>query len=153
MTGNWSKRWEGFARTFRLPNRLTQAPADTGWSYFWNAPLGWKSNQSPVAHASGAIGDSSSYLPLVPAEGGQWTADGDLDGLNSDPDFHLRLSDSGGQVGMGFKTPVYQDRFAIVAFTVQHSGLYAIYQTVSFRSTTTRTMVSSCIFMLVMGRG
>ncbi len=115
-----------FRQDFPSTESPPRATADTGWSYFWNAPLSWKSNQSPVIHASGAIGDSFSYLPLFPAGGGQWTADGDLDGLNSEPDFHLRLNNSGGQVGIGFRTPVYHDRFAIAAYTVEHSGLYAI---------------------------
>lgn len=58
--------------------------------------------------------------------GTHWTADGDLDGLNSAPDYFLRLRPGGGQVGSGYYSPVLQDRFAIAAFTVEHSGQYGI---------------------------
>ncbi|MFT5303355.1 MAG: hypothetical protein ACI814_004174, partial [Mariniblastus sp.] len=99
----------------------------SGWQYLWNAPVGWsQENGLDVNRRSGAIDDPTSFLPLENAGNGFFTADGDLDGRNSSPDSYLRLSSHGGLVGAGYRTPVYHDRFAIAAFTVPNSGLYAI---------------------------
>ncbi len=108
------------------------------WQYYWNAPTGWTADSlAPTNHRDGGIYELDSYLPLLPAGNGFLSADGDLSGLNSSPDHFLRLNNQGGQVGAGFVTPVFQDRFAIAAFTIPHSGNYAI--TESFLSVVDRS--------------
>lgn len=117
---------EDFPSAELPPESQSQSQPVTGWNYYWNAPANWGVNQAQIIQESGRIGDPNSYLPLANAGQGHWTADGDLDGTNSEPDFHLRLSETGGQVGGGFLTPDYHDRFAIASYTVEHSGLHAI---------------------------
>ena len=99
---------------------------DSGWSYLWNPPANWNQVGS-TDFTQGEIGDPNNYVPLKQA-GGIWTADGDLDGLNSSPDHFLKLSPTGGHAGSGYSDSPFEDRFAIAAFTVENSGLYAIQQ-------------------------
>lgn len=96
-----------------------------GWQYLWNAPQGWIAGESPGSWFSSPIGSSENYRPLISA-GQQWTSDGDLDGLNSDPDYFLRLNATGGFVGNGYQSPFLNDRFAIASYTVENSGQYGI---------------------------
>ena len=94
------------------------------WEYYWNAPEDWSSTERGKLWSNG-VGDPLSYTQLKPA--GQFlTADGDTNGLNSSPDYFLRLNSSGGVVGNGYTSPILQDRFAIAGFEVQHSGQYGI---------------------------
>ncbi len=104
---------------------LTSEPSEFGWKYYWNAPNGWSVDGTPGNLLTGPIGDLTHYLPLE-FTGSQWTADGDLDGLNSAPDYYLRLGPGKGHVGSGFRDPLLPDRFAIAAYTVEHSGLYGL---------------------------
>ena len=104
---------------------LTTNPGEFGWNYYWNAPDGWTGGESTGNKLTGAIGDPANYLPLEFA-GSHWTADGDLSGLNSAPDYFLRFHPRGGHVGSGFQNPAFHDRFAIAAYTVEHSGMYGI---------------------------
>ncbi|MEM7783484.1 MAG: hypothetical protein AAF623_09050, partial [Planctomycetota bacterium] len=102
-----------------------QTGGDYRWNYYWNAPTDWSAGNSPGNPFSGGIGNSDSYLPLV-ANNEVYTADGDIDGFNSDPDYFLRLTDIGGHPGNGFNSDFFQDRFTIIGYTVETSGLYAI---------------------------
>ncbi len=104
---------------------LTSEPAEYGWKYLWNQPRGWAASQSSGALWSNSIGDPFYYQPLQ-LTGTTWTADGDLDGRNSSPDRFLRLTPQGGVTGSGYSGSFFQDRFAIAAFTVEHSGEYGI---------------------------
>ena len=101
----------------------TESGSDYGWNYLWNAPQDWPGS-NPINHRSGDVGNPDSYLPLQNV-GGIWTADGDLNGLNSKPDYFLRLNSTGGQPGNGFSSSL-SDRFAVVAYTVEHSGIYGL---------------------------
>ncbi|MFK7769773.1 MAG: LamG domain-containing protein [Mariniblastus sp.] len=102
----------------------TNSQSEYGWDYLWNAPSNWTGAKN-VNHRSGVIGNPDSYQQLQLA-GDTWTADGDLDGLNSAPDYFLRLDETGGQPGNGFQPSFLADRFTIAAFTVEHSGIYGL---------------------------
>lgn len=94
------------------------------WNYFWNAPEDWTSNNRGKLWSNG-VGDPLSYRELQSA-GGFMTADGDTNGLNSSPDYYLRMNGNGGVVGNGYSSSVLQDRFVVSGFTVDHSGQYGI---------------------------
>ena len=113
---------------FRNDFASSDSGSEYGWNYLWNAPQDWTGGSSggnTVAHRSGLIGNSDSYVPLQQAQG-YWTADGDLDGFNSSPDHFLRLNENGGQPGSGFQSSLLADRFVIAAFTVENSGIYGL---------------------------
>ena len=99
------------------------APAP-GWNYLWNAPEGWDVGITGD-QASGFIGSPAGYRALVLVDG-NYTADGDNTGGNNAPSGFLRLSATGGHPGLQAGTVNKRDRYAIAAYTVPSSGLYAI---------------------------
>lgn len=104
---------------------LSESPGEYGWKYLWNAPINWQANGVSGNPLTGSIDDNTSYRALQSANP-FWTADGDANGLNSSPDYFLRLHSGGGHPGIGYTNPAFQNRYAIAAFTVEHSGLYGI---------------------------
>jgi hypothetical protein len=99
------------------------APAP-GWRYLWNAPAAWAVGNTGD-QASGFIGAPDAYRALTLAAG-IYTPDGDTDGNNNAPAGFLRLSATGGQAGPHAGAVNKRARYAIAAFTVPQSGLYAI---------------------------
>ncbi len=101
--------------------------ATSNWSYYWNAPSQWSPNQSRQTVTNAAphdVGDVQGYRALVP--GTAMTPDGNLDGTDSFPAGHLRLTQNGGMVGLPTSPNNVTDRFAVSAFQVPDSGYYAI---------------------------
>ena len=102
-----------------------------------NAPQNW-STQSTGLAATGSIEDLTSFRPLSRnPETGYWTPDGDAVGVNSYPANFLKLGLAGGVPGaptpltQGQGNPSQQsvqnfDRYAIVAFEVDRTAMYAI---------------------------
>ena len=91
----------------------------TNWRYLWNAPA--NSN-----HSTGSIDDPASFESL------RLTANQKRRPLNAGAAVnlsagHLNLSRTGGHPGQGYATNSQsQDRYAIAAFDIEHSGFYAI---------------------------
>lgn len=102
----------------------SSSPLISGWQYLWNSPAGWSVGSSGDLK-SGSIAARSAYRPLV-SNGEFWTADGDSAGGNNDPSGFIRISDTGGHVGQSAAAAGERDRYAIVAYTVDADGLYAI---------------------------
>jgi len=100
------------------------SPTSSAWKYYWNKPDNWQAGSNPGDLSSGAIGNVSSYTPLVSA-GTMLSADGDLDGKNSSPDTFIRLNESGGHPG-AFGTNTSLDRYIISAYTASAPGNYYI---------------------------
>ena len=88
----------------------------TNWNYFWNAP-------SSADLSTGGLEDRTSYQPLALT-----TAGTRVPVAEGDPSVgHLVLSRSGGHPGQGYTDQThFQNRYAIAAFTVEHSGFYAV---------------------------
>jgi hypothetical protein len=105
----------------------TGTPA-TGWRYLWNAPPGWSPEADVTGDmAKGEIGNPANYRDLIYAGTQWWRPDGD-NYNNHTPDNNLRLSKTDGHPGIGGSPNGANklDRYAIAAYTVQHSGRYAI---------------------------
>lgn len=113
------------------------------WRLLWNAPENWQPfgpSFSSTHLATGGIDQPENFRPLFQAAGGPvWTADanlqptGDPDGFlnfSAEPVSHPDLPDTPlftGHPGAGYgSSSAYEDRFAIVEFTVSQSGYYAI---------------------------
>ena len=95
-----------------------------GWSYLWNAPPDWEPG-NPGDQVGGFIGVPHGYRGLKRTDTG-WTADGDTIGGNNVPSGFLRLSSTGGHPGPSAGSSNNRARYAIAAYTVPTSGLYAI---------------------------
>jgi len=103
---------------------FTLDPTSSNWKYYWNKPDNWQAGSNPGDLSTGAIGNVSSYTPLVSA-GTMLSADGDLIPQNSSPDTFIRLDGSGGHPGdPGTDTSL--DRYVISAYTVSTPGNYYI---------------------------
>lgn len=108
---------------FREDFRSSSSLAD-GWQYLWNSPVGWAVGSTGDLD-TGSIATRASYRPLI-SNGEFWTADGDFTGGNNDPSGFIRISDTGGHAGKSAAVAGERDRYAIVAYTVDADGLYAI---------------------------
>lgn len=96
----------------------------SGWSYLWNAPEGWAIG-STGDQTSGFIGAPVGYRALTLFESSYYP-DGDATGTNNAPAGFLRLSATGGHPGPAAGVTNKRARYAIAAYTVPSSGLYAI---------------------------
>lgn len=95
-----------------------------GWTFYWNAPLGWAIGTSGNL-ATGAISDRSSWTPLIwNTAYFMWTADGDAVANNS-PSNYLKATSSGGHPGAA-GTSTDLDRYVISAYSVGKAGDYEI---------------------------
>lgn len=118
----------GWARTVVANYRndyKTNAPLTSRWQYLWNAPDGWVRNVSNGDLRSSYLGIPADYVALEDA-GTVWTPDGDTDGTNNSPGNYLKLTAAGGHPGAEGNETSSWDRYAIAAFSVPSSGLYAI---------------------------
>ncbi len=88
----------------------------TNWQYYWNAP-------SQADLSTGGLDDQASYQPLTLTQQGKRVPDVDGDASVG----HLTFSRSGGHPGQGYADQAnFKNRYAIAAFTVEHSGFYAL---------------------------
>lgn len=121
---------------------VTEAVFGDGWSYLWNAPVGWSTNAGVTGDmATGLIGDTNSYIPLLYTgnAGTPWTADADTAGTNHNPDRFVRATPTGGHPGAGNELGNSVDRAAIFAYTLQPSdptGFYWLTNTLALRTST-----------------
>lgn len=112
----------GYQSDYHAASPLTQ-----GWQYLWNAPTGWTNAPGVTGDlATGALGNTANYMALVPVTNNtMWTADGNTQTNDHQPDGYIRLLSTGGRPG-NVGTGTNPDRYAIAAYTVQQSGRYAI---------------------------
>ncbi len=101
------------------------APLTDGWHYLWNAPSGWVADVESGDLRSGFIGVPSEYAALQDA-GGYWTPDGNGSGSDNDPAAYLKLTWNGGHPGKPEGSSNLRARYAVAAYTVPASGVYAI---------------------------
>lgn len=115
-------------------NIHTPSHGNGTWAYYWNRPDNWTAGGSAYVGTTGLLGDTSRYALLVNTgnAGTPWTADGDVDGTNSNPDRYVRFgayNSSSDSVSLhpgaqpGFSTNQV-DRYAIAAFTVATTDFY-----------------------------
>lgn len=107
-----------------------QGPTVTaGWSYTWNAPLGWAPGASSGSGSSNPVGTAAQYLALL-WNGTNWNPDGDTTYGNNQPAGYLRCAGNGGHPGLGSTQTGNVgntiDRCAISGFTVTESGTYQV---------------------------
>ena len=109
--------------------QFSQADSQQGWSFLWNAPDDWDT-LTAGDQTTGQFGSLGSYRPLQFADSSlQWTIDGTPSPpAGPAPAPYLRLDSQGGHTGFGFdeRFSNAQDRFAIAAFSVPHSGEYRL---------------------------
>ena len=101
-----------------------------GWSYLWNAPVGW-SDSSPGNLNTAAIDNRATIFQPLERTKSIFTPDGDLGFNDSHPASALFLSATGGHTGasVNFQPGARyngQSRYAIAAFTVEEGGVYEL---------------------------
>ncbi len=97
---------------------------NAGWSYLWNAPIGWSLGVTGD-QSTGFIGTPSQYRAMMLASY-SYFADGDTSGTNNAPAGFARLSATGGHPGPAAGSTNKRPRYAIAAYTAPVAGLYAI---------------------------
>ncbi len=101
-----------------------------GWSYLWNAPVGWSESAPGNLNSAALDNPSTFYRELIPVSG-LATPDGDLKFNDSHPSRSLFLSSTGGHTGAAARSqagPFYngQARYSIAAFTIDRAGVYEL---------------------------
>jgi len=119
----------GTTNPWPLTTRYSQAfsgtPSQTnGWSFSWNAPVGWASGGASGDQTSGGIASGAAYQPLL-ASDGTLTPDGDLNFSNNIPAGSLYLNASGGHPGAAGNYGTVS-RYAIASYQVPLAGTYQI---------------------------
>lgn len=109
--------------------RASEQP-QSGWSYLWNAPVGWSDSNPGNLNTAAIDNPETDFLPLK-ATSSLLTPDGDLDFTDNHPASALYLSNSGGHTGAALDyNPGSRynghARYAIAAFTVDEGGVYEL---------------------------
>ena len=138
--------------TPQLTTRYGQAfngiPSQTnGWSFSWNAPVGWVAGGAGGDQTSGGIASGAAWQQLIP-NGSTLTPDGDLNFSNNAPADNLYVNVSGGHPGPAGNYGT-MSRYAVASYKVPLAGTYQLGR--SFLNVSTNSKDGVEVMVLVDG--